>query len=162
SGLPIAGSNGTTVIHCWTGSRLRIPSWSILMRVKASRAFALCLFALGAAQLARADQLKPFQASYAWVWHGMTVAVSNLKLEQHQDTWDYSSRSDPRGLGRMFSERPTQLSTLQITDAGVRPLHYKADDGTSSGKRDADVVFDWDHNRATGVYEDTKVDLPLQ
>jgi hypothetical protein len=113
-------------------------------------------------QLARADELKPFEASFAWSWHGMTVAVSTLKLEQHQDTWLYASKSSPRGIGRLFSERPVQQSTLQVTEAGVRPLHYKADDGTSSTKRDADVVFDWEHMRATGVYEDTKVDMPLQ
>jgi hypothetical protein len=113
-------------------------------------------------QLAHASDLKPFEASYAWSWNGMTVAVSTLKLEQHPDNWVYTSKSSPRGLGRMFSERPTQESTLQVTESGVRPLHYKADDGTSATKRDADVQFDWEHNRATGVYEGTKVDMPLQ
>jgi hypothetical protein len=62
----------------------------------------------------------------------------------------------------MFSEHPTQQSTLQVTETGVRPLRYTADDGTSSTKRDADVQFDWEHNRATGVYEGVKVDMPLQ
>jgi hypothetical protein len=62
----------------------------------------------------------------------------------------------------MFSERPRQESTLRVTDAGVRPLHYKADDGTGSTKRDADLQFDWEHNRVTGTYEDAKVDMPLQ
>lgn len=136
------------------------------------RAFALgwCLAVLAIAQASRAAELKPFQASYAWMWHGMTVAVSSLKLEQGDTrpgakdggTWVYSSKSDPRGLGKMFSERPVQESTLQVTNTGVRPLHYKADDGTSATKRDADVQFDWEHNRATGVYEDAKVDMPLQ
>jgi hypothetical protein len=111
---------------------------------------------------ARADELKPFEASYAWSWHGMTVAVSTLKLEQQGDTWVYTSKSDPRGLGRMFSERPVQKGVLEVTESGVRPLSYDADDGTSSTKRDAHVQFDWEHNRATGVYEDTKVDMPLQ
>jgi hypothetical protein len=132
------------------------------MRAKTAFAFVLCIAALATNPSARADELKPFEASYAWIWHGMNVAVSTLKLEQHQDTWVYTSKSDPRGIGRMFSERPTQQSTLQVTAAGVRPLRYKADDGTSSKKRDADVQFDWEHNRATGFYEDTKVDMPLQ
>jgi hypothetical protein len=92
----------------------------------------------------------------------MTVAVSSLKLEQQGDTWVYASKSDPRGIGRMFSERPTQQSTLRVTETGVRPLRYMADDGTSSSKRDADVQFDWEHNRATGIYEGVKVDMPLQ
>jgi hypothetical protein len=111
---------------------------------------------------AAADELKPFQASYDWIWHGMTVAVSTLKLEQKDDTWVYRSNSEPRGIGRMFSERPTQESVMSVTDSGTRPLSYKADDGTSSTKRDATVQFDWDHNQVTGVYEDAKVDMPLQ
>jgi hypothetical protein len=134
-------------------------------------AFVLCSVPLTTNQHASAAELKPFEASYAWIWHGMNVAVSTLKLEQQarapgaggaEGTWIYSSRSDPRGIGRMFSERPKQQSTLLVTDAGVRPLHYKADDGTSSTKRDSDVQFDWEHNRVTGIYEDTKVDMPLQ
>lgn len=109
-----------------------------------------------------ADELKPFEASYKWVWHGMTVAVSTLQL-QHQDDgkWIYRSKSEPRGIGRMFSERPIQESVLQVSDAGVHPLSYKADDGTSSTKRDANVQFDWEHKRVTGVYEDNKVDMPM-
>jgi hypothetical protein len=143
------------------------PSWSTSVRPNnntslALLAFVLCSVALAANQLASAAELKPFEASYAWIWHGMNVAVSTLKLEQHQDTWVYSSQSDPRGIGRMFSERPTQQSTLRVTEAGVQPLHYKADDGTSSTKRDADLQFDWEHNRVTGIYEDVKVDMPLR
>jgi hypothetical protein len=126
-------------------------------------AVGLCLVAFATHQsAARADELKPFEASYVWGWHGMTVAVSSLKLEQQGDTWVYASKSEPRGIGRMFSERPTQQSTLRVTETGVRPLRYTADDGTSSTKRDADVQFDWEHNRVTGVYEGVKVDLPLQ
>lgn len=124
--------------------------------------FALAIAAFAVNQTARAEELKPFEASYTWIWHGMTVAFSSVKLERHQDTWVYASKSDPRGIGRMFSERPTQESTLRVTDAGVQPLHYKADDGTPSTKRDADVQFDWEHGRVTGVYEGTKVDMPVQ
>jgi hypothetical protein len=133
------------------------------MRVKTWLAVAAGLVAFATdPSAAGADELKPFEASYVWIWHGMTVAVSSLKLEQQGDTWVYASKSDPRGIGRMFSERPTQRSTLRVTDTGVRPLRYIAEDGTSSTKRDADVQFDWEHNRATGVYEGVKVDMPLQ
>jgi hypothetical protein len=121
----------------------------------------LCaVFGFGAP--AFADELKPFEASYTWVWHGMTVAVSSLHLEhQEGNKWVYRSKSEPRGIGRLFSERPIQESVLEVTDAGVRPLTYKADDGTSATKRDANITFDWEHNQATGVYEDEKVDMPI-
>jgi Protein of unknown function (DUF3108) len=133
-----------------------------VLRPKPSLALLLCLVGLATGPLARADQLKPFEATFTWAWHGLTVAVSTLKLEQHDDVWVYTSKSEPRGIGKVFSERPTQESTLRVTDGEVRPLHYKADDGTPSTKRDADVVFDWEHNHATGVYEDEKVDMPIQ
>jgi hypothetical protein len=113
------------------------------------------------ATAAAADELKPFDASYDWSWHNMTVAVSTLHLERQGDKWVYSSKSEPRGIGRMFSERPTQESVMKVTDAGVRPLTYKADDGTAATKRDANVVFDWEHNRVTGTNEDAKVDMPI-
>lgn len=128
-----------------------------------ARAEALLAAALlFAATLARADELKPFEASYEWSWHGMTVAVSSLKLERNGETWVYSSRSSPRGIGRAFAERPVQKSILRLVDKGVRPLSYDADDGTSATKRDAHVMFDWENGRVTGVYEDVKVDMPLQ
>jgi len=126
-------------------------------------AFLALTFAVLAATLtnsAAADELKPFQATYDWVWHGMTVAVSTQQLEHQEDgQWVYRSKSEPRGIGRVFSERPTLESVLRVTDDGVRPLHYKADDGTPSTKRDANVEFDWEHNHVSGVYEDAKVDM---
>jgi len=111
--------------------------------------------------VARADELKPFEASYAWVWHGLTVASTSVKLEHSGGTWSYSSKSEPRGIGRAFSERPRQVSVVQITPQGVHPLSYQAGDGTSSSKRTIDLKYDWSAGRVTGVYEQTAVDLPL-
>lgn len=130
-------------------------------------ALVACTLSLSVPASANADEpadgrLEPFEASYTWIWHGMTVATSTLHLEhQGGNKWVYRSKSEPRGIGRMFSERPVQESVLEVTDTGVHPISYKADDGTSSTKRDADVVFDWEHNRVTGVYEDAKVDMPM-
>lgn len=131
--------------HRWLRSRLCL-------------AAALCL---GVANVAYADELRPFEASYAWIWHGLNVAVSTLSLQKTADTWSYRSRSEPRGIGKAFSERPTQASVLRVTSAGTQPLSYQASDGTASTRRAIDVKYDWDHGRLTGVYEDTKVDLPL-
>lgn len=119
------------------------------------------LMAALAGTTAAADELKPFQASYDWIWHGMTVAVSKLQLEQQDRKWIYRSKSEPRGLGRMFSERPVSESVLEVTPEGVHPLSYKADDGTPSTKRDADIQYDWQNNRVTGVNEGAKIDMPI-
>lgn len=116
---------------------------------------------LGVTNMAGADELKPFEASYAWIWHGLNVAVSTLTLEKTGDTWSYRSRSEPRGIGKAFSERPVQKSVLRVTDTGVQPLSYQASDGTTSTRRAIDLKYDWGQGRVTGVYEDDKVDLPL-
>jgi uncharacterized protein DUF3108 len=129
--------------------------------VRLTRSLALLTLALAASASASADELKPFQASYTWIYHGMTVAVSSLDLEHADANWVYRSKSEPRGIGRLFSERPVQESVMQISADGVRPLSYKADDGTSATKRDANVQFDWQNNRVTGVYEDAKIDMPI-
>jgi hypothetical protein len=122
----------------------------------------LSLSVLACRGSAKAAELDPFEASYTWVWHGMTVAVSTLELERNDDTWIYRSKSAPRGIGRMFSERPAQESVLRVTAAGTQPLSYRADDGTPSTKRDVDVRFDWLHGHVTGIYEDTPIDIPTR
>jgi len=137
---------------------------------RAARTFASVLRALvaavatcgpAAATIAAAAELQPFEASYAWSWHGATVAVSRLKLEHHAgDTWVYSSTSEPRGLGYLYPLRPALRSTLRVGAQGVQPLSFKAEGAGDS--HDADVSFDWSADRATGVYEGTPVDLPLK
>ena len=135
---------------------MRIPH---IDRARALVCSALALFAVAGS--ASADELKPFRASYTWIWHGVTVAESKLQLQQKDDTWIYESRSEPRGIGRLMSERPVQRSVMRVTASGVQPLSYQADDGTASTKRDANVTFDWSAGRITGVYEDKKVDMAL-
>jgi hypothetical protein len=131
----------------------------------ARRALLACLTMLGAcfASAAGADVLEPFQASYAWFWHGAAVAVSTLRLEQQPDgDWRSVSSSEPRGLGLLYPMRPHLESLLRVGDHGVQPLRYRATDGTSANQRGADVTFDWDAGRATGSYEGVKVDLALK
>ena len=119
------------------------------------------LLLLLAMSVAAAGELRPFEASYNWIWRGMGVASTTLKLEKSGDTWTYTSKSEPRGIGRMLSQRPKTVSVLRVTADGVQPVSYQGDDGTSSTKRTIDVKYDWDKHRITGVYEQTPVDLPL-
>jgi hypothetical protein len=125
----------------------------------ARAALAACCAGLAAG--AGADELKPFTASYSWTWHGMNVAVTTVRLEQHGDHWQYGSQSAARGIGRMLSLAPKTVSVLQISGADVQPLSYQGDDGSGSDKRTVNVTYDWQHQRVTGVYEDTPVDLAL-
>lgn len=116
-----------------------------------------------ATQAAAADELSPFEISFGWSYHGLSVAVSKLKLEQRDaETWVYTSESQPRGIGYLYPERPRMTSVMRVTADGVQPLHYTATAGTSSTRRDIDVTYDWQKMRVTGVYEGSKMDMALK
>jgi hypothetical protein len=124
-------------------------------------AIATLLAALSVGGYASAAELSPFEASYAWSWHGATVAVSTLKLENRGgNTWAYVSTTEPRGLGRLYPYLPRLTSLLRVTERGVEPQHFRADAGSKD--RDADVDFNWETRRATGTYEGVAVDLPIK
>jgi hypothetical protein len=110
---------------------------------------------------AAADELKPYTATYNGIWRGLTVAVSTLKLEQTGDNWTFSSRSEPRGIGRMASGvfPPLQVSVVRVTDQGVLPQSFKSSGGDSG--KSVELNYDWQTHKVTGTYEGTKVDLPL-
>jgi hypothetical protein len=113
-----------------------------------------------AALYAQDSSLQPFQASYVWYWHGAEVALSRVTLtHQSDDLWSYDSSTRPRGIGVLHPERPDLHSLMRITDGQVTPLQFKA---TGSGRQhDANVSFDWDHGRATGLYEGVELNLPV-
>ena len=121
---------------------------------------AVALLAAGTA-VARADELRPYQATYRGIWHGMTVAVSELKLEKTGDNWTYSSSSTPRGIGRLAAGvfPPHQVSVVRVGSSGVEPLSYKSEGGESA--KAIDLVYDWRAARVTGSYEGKPVDQPL-
>ena len=126
---------------------------------------ALVALALGLALTragpARADDLKPYQASYAGIWHGMTVAISHLALERSRDDWTFSSRSEPRGIGRLAAGvfPPLQVSIVRVAGSEVQPQSFKSSGGSAA--KSTDLAYDWQTHRVTGTYEGTKVDLPL-
>lgn len=121
----------------------------------------ICMAPLLSASVAAADELQPYTATYNGIWHGMTVAVSTLKLEQTGDTWTFSSRSEPRGIGKLASGvfPPLQVSVVRVTDQGVVPQSFKSSGGDAS--KNVQLVYDWQTHRVTGVYEGTQVNLPL-
>jgi hypothetical protein len=108
-----------------------------------------------------AEELKPYTATYNGIWRGMTVAVSTLKLAQTGDTWTFSSRSEPRGIGRMASGifPPLQVSVVRVTEQGVQPQSFKSSGGDPG--KNIELNYDWQTYRVRGVYEGTMVDLPL-
>jgi len=135
------------------------PSADRAARVRRLASAAAVLLACSA--VAEADGLRPYSATYTGIWKGMTVAVSSLKLEQTDDTWRFTSRSEPRGIGKVASGvfPPLQVSVVRVTDKGVVPLSFKSSGGDAA--KGIDLHYDWQAHRVTGTYENTTVDLPL-
>lgn len=122
---------------------------------------ALLLMSLMSMPAAAAEQLTPYTATYNGIWRGMTVAVATLKLEQTGGTWTFSSRSEPRGIGKLASGvfPPLQVSVVRVTDQGVLPQSFKSSGGDAA--KSIELKYDWESHKVTGTYEGTKVDLPL-
>lgn len=121
----------------------------------------LALTSLAVTGAAAADELRPYEATYAGIWQGMTVAVSRLKLEQTGDTWTTSSSSSARGIGRLASGifPPRQVSVVRVTASGVLPQSFRSEGGDRA--KSTDLVYDWQNARVTGTLEGVKVDQPL-
>jgi len=87
--------------------------------------------------------------------------VSTLKLEQTGDTWTFSSRSEPRGIGKVASGvfPPLQVSVVRVTDQGVLPQSFKSSGGNAD--KSIELTYNWQTHKVAGTYEGTKVDLPL-
>jgi hypothetical protein len=127
----------------------------------ARRLVALTTLVLLASSATVADELKPYTATYAGIWRGMTVAVSTLKLEHTGDTWTFSSRSEARGIGKLASGvfPPLQVSVVRVTDQGVLPQSFKSNGGNAG--KSIELNYNWQTHKVSGTYEGTNVDLPL-
>jgi hypothetical protein len=121
----------------------------------------VCALALALPVTGHAGELKPYEATYAGIWHGMTVAVSHLKLQRTGDTWTFSSHSEPRGIGHLASGvfPPLQVSVVRVSGDTVQPQSFKSSGGSAS--KNIDLEYDWQSHRVTGTSEGTPVNLPL-
>lgn len=130
--------------------------------MNSQRILAGFLLLLAAATI-HAAELQPFLARYAFAWHGMSVGESTLRLERDLgDRWKYTSSTAPRGLGRLYRSRNIVNETfMQETTTGMRPLSYRADDGSNSTERDSDLAFDWEKGRASGIANGQRVDMEV-
>lgn len=108
--------------------------------------------------------LEPFVARYGVVWRGFNAGTNELELKRGpDDQFVYASRANARGLFRaVFSDEITQTSWFTVTEQGVRPARYRADDGSESTERDVAIEFDWQAGRARGTAEDKPVDVALE
>ena len=116
-----------------------------------------------AAAAAAQTELRPYEASYDFIARGMNAGTSSFTLRKDGATeWTFVSRNQPRGLFRLFSSASLTLTShMRVGPEGVQPLLFTAAQPDGSGQ-EAEVHFDWENNRASGVQEGTQVDMPLK
>ena len=131
-------------------------------RARARRTLSLLALAMVAvSSAATGDELRPYEATYAGIWHGMTVAVSRLKLEHTGDTWTTVSNSSPRGIGRLATGvfPPRQVSVVRVTASGVLPQSFRSEGGDRA--KATDLVYDWQAAQVSGTLDGAQVQQPL-
>lgn len=111
-----------------------------------------------------ANVLRPFTAVMSVDWKGITAGTSTLELARNDaERWTYSSRSEARGLARLFVPGDiTQVSQFIVVGNSAQPLKFRGDDGTSDDSRDISLDFDWARGRVSGIVERKKVQLALR
>ncbi len=125
----------------------------------------LCITtALAAERAGTSASLQPFAASYGIVWRGFNAGTTDLELTHAPDgQFVYASRANARGLFRaVFSDEITQTTWFNVSEKGVLPTRYRADDGSEDTDRDISIDFDWQAGRARGTAENKPVDVALE
>jgi hypothetical protein len=103
----------------------------------------------------------PFSAHYQANWKNISVGTSDLELQQDSqpDHYIYTWTISARGIFRIvYSSDVTQKSWFALNAGHIRPMKYRAVEGSSRVNLD----FDWDSGHARGVSENKPVDLKLK
>ncbi len=129
------------------------------MGVRAIIALSLALVAVSA--IGADDGPAPFAAHYQADWKTMNVGTSDLELKEDTEPgrYIYTWTITAHGIFRMvYRDDLIQKSWFGINADHVRPMKYRAVDGSSS----VDLDFDWDGGRVRGTSETKPVDLTLK
>ena len=108
--------------------------------------------------------LQPYTARYQVSYRGLNGGEieSNFKRGTVAGQWQYETRVFPTLLARVaISSQAHELSVIQATAAGVRPLSFNFDDGSSDAAKDVRLNYDWKALIVTGSAEGKPVSLPL-
>jgi len=125
--------------------------------------FIACL-ALAAQANAQSSVPHDFTARYAVSFRGMSAGTLIFSFQRDAVTghFMYETRAEPSFLASfVVSTNARERSEVEITDAGVRPLHWSLDDGKNGNKDDGDMVFDWEHQLASGTTKGKKFEVPI-
>jgi hypothetical protein len=118
-----------------------------------------------AAPAARAESpLRPYTARYHVSYRGLSGGEieSSFRHGQQPGLWQYETRVYPNLFGRIaVSAQAREVSTIQVSPSGVRPLSFSFNDGANDRQKDVKLNYDWTAGKLTGVAEGKPIAFEL-
>jgi hypothetical protein len=118
-----------------------------------------------AAPASRAESpLRPYTARYHVSYRGLSGGEIESSFRQggQPGLWQYETRVYPNLFGRIaVSSQAHELSTMQVSPGGVRPLSFSFDDGANDRQKDIKLTYDWTAGKLTGVAEGKQIAFEL-
>lgn len=133
---------------------VRVPSFFMLLGA---------LLVSGAAEAQDTVSLKPYTARYSARYKGISGGEIEFTLQNTAPgRYVYSSHLLPNFLGSLFtSDQAEDTSQVVIDGNGIRPLHFRSEDGSNDTSKDIRLDFDWNHNSVNGHYRDQDFHLEV-
>ena len=133
--------------------------------VRASLVFATALVGLASTGVAAADPgLQPYTARYQVSYRGLSGGEieSSFQRGNQPGVWQYETRAFPNFFGRIaISSQAREVSNMQVSASGVRPLSFNFNDGSDGSQKDVRLVYDWEGGRLSGTAEGKTVQITL-
>ena len=109
--------------------------------------------------------LQPYTARYHVSYRGLSGGEieSSFHPGQQPGLWQYETRVFPNLFGRIaVSSEARELSTMQVSANGVRPLSFSFNDGANDRQKDVKLTYDWAAGKLTGTAEGKPVAFELE
>ncbi|MFK8031174.1 MAG: DUF3108 domain-containing protein [Gammaproteobacteria bacterium] len=124
----------------------------------------ILIFACSSHLVSAGDRPTPFIAVYDVHHSGARVAETTVMLTRiNRDSYSLSSTTHPRGFASLLRKTPViEHSRFEFTEYNhMHGIAYEFDDGSSSGKRNRSISFDWDAGKAVSKYKDETYEIEL-
>lgn len=108
--------------------------------------------------------LQPYVARYQVSYRGLGGGEieSTFRRGDQPGLWQYETRAFPNLFGRIaVSPQARELSSMQVSSNGVRPLSFTFNDGASDKRKDVRLSYDWAAAKVTGTAEGKPVAFDL-
>jgi hypothetical protein len=142
----------------------QVTSWRARVAVIGAAWLLAAPVAVVAESTPAAPGLQPYTARYQVSYRGLNGGEieSNFKRSAKAGQWQYETHVFPTLLARVaISAQAHELSVIEATAAGIRPLSFNFNDGSASSAKDVRLDYDWKALTVTGSIEGKPVSLPL-